>query len=341
MSDEPNEDEFVIEPESLKVDPPAEPGASRLHRSRTKKVFGGVAGGIGERFDVDPNIVRVVFVVLALVYGLGIAIYLALWALVPRTPSDDDEVANIDQASVPRSTRWLRWASLVGVVALFFIFITNWQSHNHRVGPGLGGFVAVLWLIFLAILAIIAIRTSSKGLTLGRFLSFAFFAVISFLILMVGGFLILLQILGVPVEGGSGAKTWSPTSVAQVQQNYRGAYGTSTIDLDAVPFTSGTWSITATQGVGVLTVDVPRDAVVSVRSHVGIGNVDAYTWKFTSRKNSFIEPFNSTGVVPAKDAPHIDLNLQVGIGQINIVRRVGDTSSPPTAPTAPATPATS
>jgi phage shock protein PspC (stress-responsive transcriptional regulator) len=341
MSDEPNEDEVVSEPGALKVDPPSEPGATRLHRSRTKKAFGGVAGGIGERFDVDPNIVRVVFVVLALVYGLGIAIYLALWALVPRTPSDDD-VANGDEPPPRRSTRWLRWAALVGVVALFFIFLTNWQGHNHRVGPGIGGVVAVLWLIFLAILAVVAIRTS-KGLTFGRFLSFGFFAVISFLILMVGGFLILLQILGVPVEGGSGAKTWSPTSVAQVQQDYHGAYGTSTIDLAAVPFTSGTWNITATQGVGVLTVDVPRDAVVSVRSHVGIGNVDAYTWKFTSR-NSFIGPFNATGVVPAKDAPHLDLNLQVGIGQINIVRRVGNTPSTPaaskTAPP-PATPATS
>jgi phage shock protein PspC (stress-responsive transcriptional regulator) len=264
MSDEFNGDEFENETGALRVDPESEPGGARLHRSRTKKVFGGVAGGIGERFDVDANIVRVVFVVLAVVYGLGIAIYLALWALVPRSPSDDDDAANVDQVSAKRSIRWLRWAVLVGVIALFVIFLTSWQGHNHRVGPGLGGGVAVLWLVFLGILAVIAIRTSSKGFTIGRFLAFGFFAVVSFLILMVGGFLILVQILGVPVEGGSGAKSWAPTSIAQVQHAYHGAYGASTIDLSKeCPFTVGHLvAFTATQGVGNLTVDVPRDAVV-------------------------------------------------------------------------------
>src|ERR1700728_673504 len=137
---------------------PTEPSApepevvteTRLHRSTKRRMIGGVAGGIGERFDIDPNIVRVIFVVLALVYGLGLAIYLALWALVPRTPSDEDEAMLVNEVSPRRSTRWLRWAILVGVIALFVIFLTSWQGHNHRIGPGLGGGVAVLWLIFLA-----------------------------------------------------------------------------------------------------------------------------------------------------------------------------------------------
>jgi phage shock protein PspC (stress-responsive transcriptional regulator) len=326
MSDRPTENEVPDEPVAEKVDPASEPGSTRLHRSRTKKVFGGVAGGIGERFDVDPNIVRVVFVVLAVVYGLGIAIYLALWALVPRTPSADDDMTVVDERAQRRTVRWLRWAVLVGVVALFVIFLTNWQGHNHRVGPGIGGGVAVLWLIFLAILAVIAIRTSSKGLTFGRFLAFGFFSVVSFLILLVGGFLILLQILGVPVQGGSGVKSWSPTTVAQVQHSYHGAYGTSTIDLSGVPFTSGSWSITATQGVGALTVDVPSDAIVALRTHVGIGNVDEYTWSGTPN-NMYVSTWTSRNTSGStKNAPHLYLNLQVGIGQIDVVRRVSSTS---------------
>ena len=137
-----------------------------------------------------------------------------------------------------------------------------------------------------------------------------------------------------PVEGGSGAKTWSPTSVAQVQRNYHGAYGTSTIDLAAVPFTSGTWTINATQGVGVLTIDVPRDAVVSIRSHVGIGNVDTYTLD-----EFHISPLASrSSTVPVKDAPHLDLNLQAGIGQINVVRQGVTTPPAPPTPKTPKTP---
>lgn len=74
-----------------------------LHRSSTKKVFGGVAGGISERFDVDANIVRVVFVVLALVYGLGVAIYLAMWVLIPRSPvSETDEVVPVEELNHAR-----------------------------------------------------------------------------------------------------------------------------------------------------------------------------------------------------------------------------------------------
>ncbi|MCU1364095.1 MAG: pspC [Acidimicrobiaceae bacterium] len=315
------------------------PRSTTLHRSHSTKVFAGVAGGIGERFDVDANIVRVVFVVLALVYGLGIAIYLALWALLPRTLSEGDDVTVENVATVKRHNRWLSYAMVLGVVALFVIFLTNLQGRHHVIGEGFGKGVAVLWLVFLAILAVVALRSSSKGFTLGRFLAVAFFSVVTFFILSIGAFLIVLQILGVPVEGGSGVKSWDPTSVAQVQQNYHGAYGASTIDLEAVPFTVGTWRINATQGVGNLTVDVPSNAVVSIRSHVGIGNVDEYSWKGTPQ-DMYVAPFSVVGSTLAKDAPHLELDLQVGIGQINVVRGVGDTPATPRSPRTPKTPTT-
>jgi phage shock protein PspC (stress-responsive transcriptional regulator) len=317
----------------------AKPRPTTLHRSRTTKVFGGVAGGIGERFDVDANIVRVVFVVLALVYGLGIAIYLALWALLPRTPADGDEVTEEAVATGKRHNRWLSYAVVLGVAVLFVIFLTNLQGHHHVIGAGFGKGAAVLWLVFLAILAVIALRSSAKGFTFGRFLAVGFFSLVTFFILTIGAFLIVLQVLGVPIEGGSGVKSWAPTSIAQIQRNYHGAYGASTIDLDAVPFTTGTWRINATQGVGNLTVDVPSDAVVSIRSHVGIGNVDEYAWKGTPQ-DMYVEPFTVVGSKPAKDAPHLDLDLQVGIGQINVVRGVGDTPPTPKAPKTPKTPTT-
>ncbi len=329
MSDTHDDNEQSHEPDEVEAEPAPTPRPGSLHRSATTKVFGGVAGGIGERFDVDANIVRVVFVVLTLVYGLGLALYLAMWALVPRTPSSSEEEVNVHDSTPRRSLRWLRWPILIGIIALFFIVVTNLQAHHHRIGPGLGGGVAVIWLIFLVILAVIAIRRSSSGFTLGRFLAVSLLGVISFFILTIGAFLIVLQVLGVPVEGGSGAKSWSPTSVVQVQHTYHGAYGASTIDLAGVPFTSGTWSITATQGVGLLTVDVPRDATVSLRTHVGIGTVSVAPYGWTSR---------SPGG-PTKDGPHLDLNLQVGVGRIDVVR-TDSTTAPTLSTPKPATPVT-
>lgn len=58
-----------------------------LSRSLSNKILGGVAGGLGQYFDVDPNIVRLIFVILALLKGAGIVIYLILWVLLPSQKS--------------------------------------------------------------------------------------------------------------------------------------------------------------------------------------------------------------------------------------------------------------
>jgi len=59
----------------------------RLHLSNSDRKIGGVCGGLGERFEIDPVLFRVAFILLALACGLGIVLYIALWLLVPRTPS--------------------------------------------------------------------------------------------------------------------------------------------------------------------------------------------------------------------------------------------------------------
>jgi len=46
-----------------------------------------VCGGLGERFDIDPVLFRVAFILLALACGLGIILYIALWLLIPRAPA--------------------------------------------------------------------------------------------------------------------------------------------------------------------------------------------------------------------------------------------------------------
>lgn len=56
----------------------------RLHRSRTDKMIGGVCGGLGEYFGIDPTIVRVVWVAVTLFGGAGILAYLILWIIMPQ-----------------------------------------------------------------------------------------------------------------------------------------------------------------------------------------------------------------------------------------------------------------
>lgn len=55
----------------------------RLQRSRDDAVIFGVCGGLAESLNVDANLVRVAFAVLALASGVGVVIYLLLALLVP------------------------------------------------------------------------------------------------------------------------------------------------------------------------------------------------------------------------------------------------------------------
>lgn len=57
--------------------------SSGLYRSETNKVIAGVAGGLGEYFNVDPTIIRILFVLMAVFGGSGFIIYIVLWLIIP------------------------------------------------------------------------------------------------------------------------------------------------------------------------------------------------------------------------------------------------------------------
>jgi phage shock protein C len=58
--------------------------AHKLYRSTSDSMIGGVCGGLGDYFDIDANLIRLIFVVLAVIPGFGILIYLALWLILPE-----------------------------------------------------------------------------------------------------------------------------------------------------------------------------------------------------------------------------------------------------------------
>ena len=60
----------------------------RLYRSRTNRMLAGVSGGLAQYFNADATLIRVLFVVLALLGGSGLLIYLVMWIIVPQEPQD-------------------------------------------------------------------------------------------------------------------------------------------------------------------------------------------------------------------------------------------------------------
>lgn len=61
----------------------------RLYRSETDKMIGGVCGGLGTYLGMDPLILRILFVVAAMMNGIGLAIYLLMWLFVPRAEAGE------------------------------------------------------------------------------------------------------------------------------------------------------------------------------------------------------------------------------------------------------------
>jgi phage shock protein C len=66
------------------VSQPAPSAPRLLRRSREDRVIAGVCGGLGRYLGIDPVLLRIAFVVLALVGGGGVLLYLVSWILIPE-----------------------------------------------------------------------------------------------------------------------------------------------------------------------------------------------------------------------------------------------------------------
>ena len=91
----------------------------RLVRSRSDRKLAGVAGGLASYLRIDPLPLRIAFVVLSFVGGLGILLYLVGWALIPEEGSQ----AALGDGVFERLRRAPAWVpvTLLVIVGLFFV----------------------------------------------------------------------------------------------------------------------------------------------------------------------------------------------------------------------------
>jgi phage shock protein C len=74
---------------------------NKLYRSSSDKLIGGVCGGLGEHFKIDPTLVRLAFALLFFFGGHGLLLYLILWVIMPTTPDNNIvDVRSHDQPPV-------------------------------------------------------------------------------------------------------------------------------------------------------------------------------------------------------------------------------------------------
>jgi len=58
----------------------------KLHRSRSNKVLLGVLGGIGETYELDPRLLRIITILLCLLTAIVpfVIVYIVAWIIVPE-----------------------------------------------------------------------------------------------------------------------------------------------------------------------------------------------------------------------------------------------------------------
>jgi phage shock protein C len=70
--------------------PPGSPAPPQraVRRSRGDRVIAGVCGGLGRYLGIDPVLLRVAFIILALANGLGLIAYVVAWVAIPEEGAD-------------------------------------------------------------------------------------------------------------------------------------------------------------------------------------------------------------------------------------------------------------
>ncbi|MBV9545293.1 MAG: PspC domain-containing protein [Chloroflexi bacterium] len=78
----------IPSPQSPSPPPPppyAPPPHRRLVRSTRERMWAGVCGGMAEYFDLDPSLVRILWIAATIASGgIGVALYILAWVLMPR-----------------------------------------------------------------------------------------------------------------------------------------------------------------------------------------------------------------------------------------------------------------
>lgn len=129
----------------------------KLFKSRANRIIDGVCGGIAEYFEIDPTIVRILWVLVSL-SGAGFLLYLAAMIIMPVRPLTDDTGQPVMTTS-PKMDKKRFWGVLLILVGAF-ILLSNlgliaefwWWSFSGK----------VVFPVLLIVLGIVLIYTRSR-----------------------------------------------------------------------------------------------------------------------------------------------------------------------------------
>jgi phage shock protein PspC (stress-responsive transcriptional regulator) len=284
----------------------------RLYRSRGDRLIGGVCGGLGRYFNIDPVIVRIAAVVLLLFGGASALAYLAFLLLVPEEPlegqpppppADRNKVATaiaigalvLIGAPIVLFLGLTIAAVALPIAILVLIGLVAWWLVTGEGPTGSAGDIVkrtALGLgVLLLCLAIFVAGFWTAGLGGGTVAAIAVIATGAVLVIsaFTGGFrLLILPALAfalgigfvsaadVDLRGGIGKREYTPTSSTDLRDHYKIGAGQLVIDLRHTRLPNGDTPLRMKVGLGDALLLVPRDVCVASKATVGAGGVDFF-----------------------------------------------------------------
>jgi len=346
--DEPAREQMQ-EPQEPPREPETEPAPEprRLTRTSHDRILGGVAGGLGRYFGIDPIIPRIVFAALVFAGGFGVLAYLAAWLFVP------------DERTGRTAASGSRMAALAGVVVLVAaIAVVSEGQFLWFAGPGLfvlaiaallgyaiwtgsgrdGGGVAgrIVVLLLLGVLAVAGMVAVTIGAALGGTAVMAGVVIVAGLLVVAGAasgrmrwLLVPAVLLAIPVgvvaaadidvDGGVGERHYRPATVAQLDREFELGVGELIVDLRGVDLPSGVTPLDVRLGIGRAVVVVDEDVCVAPNAEVGMGDAIVL-----GRRSTGVDVRVEEQPVAAPGRSTLALDAEVGIGEIRVVRDLFD-----------------
>jgi phage shock protein C len=136
--------------------------SKRLYKSRRDRMIDGVCGGIGEYFDIDPTIVRGVFILLALFGGSGLFVYIAGMIIIPVNPQHLSMMYAGEMQPIRRDGSRMWGVVLLGIGLIILLHNIGWFAF-YQVLHVSWGLVLPIMIILLGMALIYAHQNTRRS----------------------------------------------------------------------------------------------------------------------------------------------------------------------------------
>ena len=225
----------------------------RLTRSRSDRVLAGVAGGIGDYFDVDPVFVRIAFVAVTIFSGgLGILLYVIAAIAMPLEPESGATLQR-SRHDGGRTAGMVLGLLLVTFGAIWLLRVLDLDTPPFDLVLALALIVVGLGLLW-----------GARGHRHGGLIVLG--AVIAFLLAAGSGI-----DASFDFDSGFGERTERPRVLSDLEDRYDHAFGSLTVDLRDLDLPDGTTEVEVDVAFGEAIVWLPEDVPVRVEASTQFG----------------------------------------------------------------------